>query len=122
MLALCARWWRATAVAVALIGVTVCEMPATAFAQASSPQGQWKSTAGEAYFIFYNTFPWSCMFVSYVKGFNMQGNCEWNPSYVGGVLTIHFQWTRGPGVMAFTVIYIGPRHMTVNGEHFVRVR
>ena len=52
---------------------------------------------------------------------NVSGTCSWNPTSTGGVLTMTYQWTIGPGHIGWSIRWISRDVILVNSvEQFVR--
>src|SRR6476620_5850242 len=52
---------------------------------------------------------------------NVSRYCTWSPSSAGGILTMTYQWVRGPGRIHWSIIWIDRNVIQVNGvERFVR--
>ena len=53
--------------------------------------------------------------------FNMSGSCSWSATSTGGVLTMTYQWTAGPGHVAWSIRWLGRDMILVNEvEQFAR--
>jgi hypothetical protein len=91
--------------------------PGAASAQAAPPIGYWTTKGdGERLLIEANT---SCSFVA-VGGTQVAGNCVWNSSSNGGILTLYYQTVRGLAPIYWSVVYVNATTITVDGDVFYR--
>lgn len=52
---------------------------------------------------------------------NVAGTCTWNATSTGGVLTMTYQWTIGPGRIHWSIRWIGRNMLLINNvEQFER--
>jgi len=88
-----------------------------AFAQAAVPIGYWTTADnGERLLIEQNT---SCSFMA-VGGTQVAGNCVWNSTSRGGVLTLYYQTVMGLAPIYWSVVWVNTTTITVNGDVFYR--
>jgi len=88
-----------------------------AIAQAPAPIGYWTTADnGERLLIDQDT---SCSFVA-VGGTQVAGNCVWNSTSRGGVLTLYYQTVMGLAPIYWNVLWVNTTTITVNGDTFFR--
>jgi len=88
-----------------------------AIAQAPAPIGYWTAADnGERLLIDQDT---SCSFVA-VGGTQVAGNCVWNSTSRGGVLTLYYQTVMGLAPIYWNVLWVNTTTITVNGDTFFR--
>jgi len=88
-----------------------------AFGQAAVPIGYWTTADnGERLLIEQNT---SCSFMA-VGGTQVAGNCVWNSTSRGGVLTLYYQTVMGLAPIYWSVVWVNTTTITVNGDVFYR--
>ena len=88
-----------------------------ASAQSAVPLGLWRGmNSGDALWIKPNT---ECSASGTV---NVAGNCAWSATSTGGVLTMKYAWTIGPGYIYYSIRWLDRNTILVNNvERFVRV-
>ena len=100
-----------------LASLLLALMPAAAWAQAAPPIGYWTTDGdGERLLI---EATGGCSFMA-VGGVQVAGNCTWNPSSVGGILTLYYSTARGLAPIYWSVIYKDATTITVDGDVFYR--
>ena len=88
-----------------------------ALAQAAVPIGYWTTADnGERLLIEQST---SCSFMA-VGGTQVAGNCVWNSTSRGGVLTLYYQTVMGLAPIYWSVVWVNDTTITVNGDVFYR--
>ena len=88
-----------------------------ALAQAAVPIGYWTTADnGERLLIEQST---SCSFMA-VGGTQVAGNCVWNSTSRGGVLTLYYQTVMGLAPIYWSVVWVNDATTTVNGDVFYR--
>jgi hypothetical protein len=88
---------------------------APASAQAPPPVGQWRSHTSTAQLLVYQNG--AC---AYFGTRPVQGNCTWNPSSRGGILTLFYPMPLEPGKIYFNIVWVNPTTISVFGELFYR--
>ena len=92
-------------------------MPTPVLAQAAAPIGYWTTADdGERLLIGADT---SCSFVA-VGGALSVGNCAWQSSSRGGILTLYYSTAMGLAPIYWSVVWINQGTITVNGDMFYR--
>ena len=88
-----------------------------ALAQAAVPIGYWTTADnGERLLIEQST---SCSFMA-VGGTQVAGNCVWNSTSRGGILTLYYQTVMGLAPIYWSVVWVNTTTITVNGDVFYR--
>jgi len=90
---------------------------APARAQAAAPIGYWTTPDnGERLLVEANT---SCSFEAN-GGTAFAGNCTWQSTSRGGILTLYYQTVMGLAPVYWSVVWVDDRNITVNGDPFTR--
>lgn len=97
-----------------LVLPTLC-VGAPAGAQSPAPLGHWRSRTSAAQLIVYQNG--SCAFLGSRP---VQGNCTWNASSRGGILTLIYPMPLEPGKIYFNVVWVDQATISVFGELFSR--
>src|SRR6478672_10353234 len=94
-----------------ILGAALASLPQAAAAQGSpAPVGLWQGqNSGDHIWVKPNG---ECSASGTV---NVSGSCTWNPTSAGGILTMTYQWVRGPGQIHWSVIWIDRNVIQVNG-------
>jgi len=88
---------------------------APAAAQAPAPVGHWRSGTSTAQLLVYQNG--ACAFLGTRP---VQGNCTWNPSSRGGILTLFYPMPLEPGKIYFNIVWVNQTTISVFGELFYR--
>ncbi|MEO9231668.1 MAG: hypothetical protein ABI216_22325 [Devosia sp.] len=105
------------AILAALALAVAALLPAPVLAQAAAPIGYWTTADnGERLLIGADT---SCSFVA-VGGAPSVGNCAWQSSSRGGILTLYYSTVMGLAPIYWSVIWVNQGTITVNGDVFYR--
>jgi hypothetical protein len=87
----------------------------TAAAQAPPPIGHWASRTSAAQLLVYQNG--ACAFLGARP---VQGNCTWNASSRGGILTLFYPMPLEPGKIYFNIVWVDQATISVFGEFFYR--
>lgn len=86
-----------------------------ALAEAPPPVGRWVSgTSGAVLMVAANG---ACGFHGAVS---VSGQCTWQPSSRGGILTLFYPMPLEPGRIYYSIVWVDPDRITVEGELFAR--
>ena len=108
--------WRGKS-AVRSIGIAAAAgLSAAAQAQAPPPVGLWQGESSGDFILVQADGACSAS-----GSYNMSGSCTWQPTGSGGILTMQYQWTIGPGYTRWSITWMDNNVILVNGvERFFR--
>jgi len=88
----------------------------TAQAQSPAPIGLWQGMNSGDFIMVQATGACSAS-----GSVNVAGNCTWNPTSTGGVLTMTYQWTIAPARIHWSIRWLGRDLLLINNvEQFAR--
>lgn len=100
-----------------LLLVPACMFAGSALAQAAAPFGYWTTADnGEHLMLDQNA---NCSFYA-VGGVQVAGNCTWDSTSRGGILSIWYSMPLGPAAVRYNVIWIDDNTISVFGDIFYR--
>ena len=101
--------------------LTICLMtlPSVAFAQAYAPIGYWATADnGERLLVGADA---QCSFAA-VGADTFGGNCTWESTSTGGILSVWYSTIAGPAAVRWSVVWVNQTTITVNGDVFHKLQ
>ena len=91
--------------------------PVAAFAAAPAPIGYWVTAdGGEKLLVGADA---QCSFAA-TGAATWGGGCAWQPSSIGGILSVWYSTIAGPAAVRWSVIWVNQTTIKVNGDVFYR--